>query len=198
MGEGLQCTLSQYLDKLCEMFERACNEYREIYVLGDINIHFLASSCPLKNTILSITSVCNLVQVINQPTRVDTNKTGTVSSTCIDHIYAHTNAAELCLKAISVSIGFSDHNLVGISRKAKVPKAGPNNVYKGSYRGFCCDSYVDEVTKICWSDVSKQRDPDNALNVFTKLLVPVMDKHAPVRRLTVGAVRAPWVDDGLN
>ena len=38
---------------------------------------------------------------------------------------------------------------------------------------------------MCWSDVSKQRDPDTALNVFTERLVPVMDKHATVRRLTV-------------
>ena len=97
----------------------------EIYVLGDLNIFFLASSCPLKMNILNITSVCHLVQVINQPTRVFTNKAGTVSSTCIDYIY--TNAAELCSKAISVSVGFSDHNLVGISRKAKVPKAEPKD-----------------------------------------------------------------------
>ena len=107
------------------MFDRACDEKREIYVLGDLNINFLASSCPLKKKILSMTSACNLVQVINQPTRVFTNKTGTVSSTCIEHIY--TNAAELCSKAISVTIGFSDHNLVGISGKAKVPMAGLKN-----------------------------------------------------------------------
>lgn len=31
--------------------------------------------------------------------------------------------------------------------------------------------------------VSKQRNPDTALSVFTELLVPVMDKHAPVRKL---------------
>ena len=102
-----------------------------------------------------MTSACNLVQVINQPTRVFPNKTGTVSSTCIDHIY--TNAAELCSKAISVTIGFSDHNLVGISRKAKVPKAGPKILHKTSYRGFCRDLYVNDVRKICWSDVSKER-----------------------------------------
>ena len=57
---------------------------------------------------------------------------------------------------------------------------------------------MDDVRKICWSDVSKQRDPDTALSVFTELLVPVMDKHAPVRKLTVRAVRAPWVDDELK
>ena len=42
---------SQYLDNLCEMFDRACDEKREIYVLGDLNINFLASSFPLKKKI---------------------------------------------------------------------------------------------------------------------------------------------------
>ena len=79
----------------------------------------------------------NLVQVISQATRVVTNSTGMKSSTRIDHIF--TNAAEMCLKAVSRSIGCSDHNIVAISRKIKVPKAGPNIVYKRSYNKFCSD-----------------------------------------------------------
>lgn len=187
---------NQYLDDLGEMFERACDENREIYVLGDLNIDFLASKCSLKKKILTIKGACNLVQVINQPTKECINKTGLISSSCIDHIY--TNVAELCSKAVSISIGFSDHNLVGLSRKTKVPKAGPKIVYKRMYKSFDCDSYVEDVGNICWSDVIQQKDPDTALNVFMKLLAPVMDKHAPVRRLTVRAARAPWVDEELK
>ena len=56
------------------------------------------------------------------------------SSTCIDHNF--TNAAEISLKAVSRSIGCSDHNIVAVSRKTKVPKAGPNIVYKRSYNTF--------------------------------------------------------------
>lgn len=67
---------SQYLDDSGEMFERACDENREIYILGDLNIDFLASKCSLKKKILTITGACNLVQVINQPTRECINKTG--------------------------------------------------------------------------------------------------------------------------
>lgn len=187
---------SLYLDRLCDMFERACDENRELYVVGDLNINFLVSNCPLKKKILNTMSVCNLVQVINQPTRVFTNKTGSLSSTCIDHIY--TNAGELCSRAISIPIAFSDHNLVAISRKTKVPKAGPKIVFKRSYRGFCCEAYVSDVRNICWTNVGIQRDPNIALNVFTELLGPVMDKHAPVRRLTVKSLRCPWVDEELK
>lgn len=115
---------SQYLDNSVVHVMKT-----EIYVLGDRNINFLASSCPLT---ITITSVCNLIQVINQSTRVHTNKTGTVSSTCIDHMYI--NAAELYSKA--VSIGFGDHNSVSISRKTKVPKAGSKLYIKDDSYAF--------------------------------------------------------------
>ena len=68
----------------------------EVYFLGDLNIDRLSSGCPLKRKLP--TSACNLVQVINQPTRVVTNNTG-IKSSCFDHIF--TNAAEISLKAVS-------------------------------------------------------------------------------------------------
>ena len=80
---------------------------------------------------------------VNQPTKVFTNTTGTRLSTCIDYIF--TNTVQLCSKAVSVPIGCSDHNIVAISWKAKVPKAGPKIGNKRSYKIFCYDSYVDEI-----------------------------------------------------
>ena len=99
---------SQYLNNMCEMLDSVCDVNREVYFLGDLNIDWFSTSCPHKRKLLTVTSACNLVQVINQPTRVFTNTTGTRSSTCIDHIF--TNTVELCSKAVSVPIGCSDHN----------------------------------------------------------------------------------------
>ena len=31
-----------------------------------------------------------------------------------------------------------------------------------------------------------------------KLLLPIIDKHAPVKKLTVGTVKAPWIDEELK
>jgi hypothetical protein len=139
-------------------------------------------SCPLKKQLQTVTSACNLVQGIVQTTRVVTN-TGMKSSTCIDHIF--TNAAEICLKPVSRSIGCSDHNIIVISWKTKVPKAGPNIVFKKSYNKFCSDSYVVDVKGICWSVVCNEEQPDAALDTFMKLLIPVTNKHAPIKKMTV-------------
>ena len=116
------------------MLDNVCDINRGVYFLDYLNIDWLSSCCPLKRKLQTVTSAGNIDQVISQPTRVVTN------STCIDHIFS--NAAEISLKAVSKSIGCSDHNIVAISRKTKVPKAGPNIVYKRSYNTFCSDSYV--------------------------------------------------------
>jgi hypothetical protein len=58
-------------------------------------IDWLSSSCPLKKKLQTVTSACNLVQVISQPTRVFTNSTRVKSSTCIDHIF--TNSADVVI-----------------------------------------------------------------------------------------------------
>jgi hypothetical protein len=171
-----------YLDNMCEMLDNVCDIDREVYFLGDLNIDWLSSSCPLKKKLQTVTSSCNLVQVISQPTRVVTNSTGMKSSTCIDHIF--TNAAEMCFKAVSKSIGCSDHNIIAISRKTKVPKAGPNIVYKRSNNRFCSGSYVEDVNNICWLTVCNEEQPDAALDTFMKLLIPVTNKHTPIKKMT--------------
>jgi hypothetical protein len=132
---------------MCEMLDNECDINREVSCLGDLNIDWLSSGCLLKRELQTVTSACNLVQFINQPTRVVTNSTGMKSSTCIDHIF--TNAAEICLKAASKSIGCSDDNIVAIPRKTIVPKAGPKIVYKRSYNTFCSNSYVVDIKDIC-------------------------------------------------
>ena len=125
---------------MCEMLDNISDINREVYFLGDLNIDWLSSSCPLKKKRQTVTSACNLEQVVSQPTRIVTNSTGMKSSTCIDQMF--TNASDIFFKSISRSIGRSDHNIIAISRKTKVPKAGPNIMYKRSYNKFCSDSYA--------------------------------------------------------
>ena len=111
---------------------------------------------------LTAKRVCNLIQVINGPTRVFTNSRGVISSTCTDHFYS--NAVGLDSKAVSVPIGFRDHNLVAISRQTPVPKCGPKIVFNRSYKRFW-DSHVDDVKVFLGLMWVKKRNLDTALDV---------------------------------
>ena len=68
--------------------------------------------------------------------------------------------------------------------KTNVPKAGPNIVYKRSYNMYCSDSYAVDVKNICWSVVCNEEQTDAALDTFMKLLIPVTNKHAPIKKMT--------------
>ena len=57
---------------------------------------------------------------------------------------------------------------------------------------------MDDVKNICWSDVISKEHPDAALDEFMKLLLPIIDKHAPVKKQTVRPVTAPWIDEELK
>jgi hypothetical protein len=57
---------------------------------------------------------------------------------------------------------------------------------------------VEEVKNMCWSGVINEEHPDAALDEFRKLLLPINDKHAPVKKLTVRPVQAPWIDEELK
>jgi hypothetical protein len=53
---------------------------------------------------------------------------------------------------------------------------------------------VDDVKNMCWSDVINKEHPAAALDAFMILLLPIIDKHAPVKKLTVRTVKAPWIN----
>ena len=57
-------------------------------------------------------------------------------------------------------------------------------MYKRSYNTFCSDSYVDDVKNICWSVVCNEEQPDAALDTFMKLLIPVTNKHAAIKKMS--------------
>ena len=79
--------------------------------------------------------------------------------------------------------------VVAISRKTKDPKSVPNIVHKRSYNKFCNDSYVVDVNNICWSIVFNEEQTDVALDTFMKLLIPVTNKHAPIKKIIVKTVK---------
>lgn len=124
-------------------------------------------SCPLKNKLLNATNLCGMTQIIHKPTRVCAKQNGSKASTCIDHIF--TNCPELCNKTMSVLIGCRDHNLIICVTNMKVRRPGATIVFMRSYKQFNQDLFVNDVRKICWSDVLKANNPEIALMKFNNL-----------------------------
>lgn len=149
-----------------------------------MNVDWFAN-CSLRRSLCDVTTVCNLSQIVNQPTRIHFNRDGSYSSTCIDHFFFFfTNAPEKCSKAISVSAGISDHNLIATTWKAKVPKTGPTIIYRRLYQRFSEDNFVEDIQKVNWDLVLECNDIESALSIFVKIFSNICDKHAPLKKYT--------------
>ena len=161
-----------------------------------MNIDWLATRCPMKKKMMSLINACNISQMISRPTRVVTNRLGHTSKTCIDHIY--TNAPERCSNPISLPVGYSDHNLIAITTKTKIPKCKVKITHKRLYKKFIPDRFVEEVQNAIWSEVYATSDPEASLSIFMNILMGIVDKHAPLRKCTSKSKPAPWLNESLR
>lgn len=161
-----------------------------------MNIAWFANQCPMKQKIVSLIAACNLSQMISQPTRVFTNSAGHTSATCIDHIY--TNIPECCTKPVSRSVGFSDHNIIAITRKTKIPKCKVNIVHKRMFKKCIPESFLADVGGIAWTDVYAAEEPEAALNIFMERFMKIVDRHAPMRKCILKGRPAPWLNESIK
>lgn len=110
------------------MLDRVCELNMEVVFTGDLNIDWLLPNDTLKHQLVTVTDACCLEQMVTQPTIICTNNKGINTTSCIHHIFL--SEEDFYTKAVSVPIGCTDHNVVAIARKSKVPKATPRVVYK--------------------------------------------------------------------
>jgi len=178
------------------MIDNVCDSLNEVYIMGDLNIDWKSLQCSSRNKLYSVTEARGLEQLVTDPTRICCRSDGSITSTLIDHMF--TNAGDICSKAISFPVACSDHNLIVVVRKTKVPKGGQRIIVKRSYKQFIEDDFIQDVHSICWDEVLLSDNPDDACNAFNKLFLEVSDKHAPLKKRTVREVKAGWIDNELK
>ena len=71
-------------------------------------------------------------------------------------------------------------------------------ILRRPYKNFILDKFLSDVKSVSWAEVYKQRHPDEASEIFMKLLMPVVEEHAPLKKSTVRTTKAPWMDEELK
>ncbi|KAI8496673.1 Ganglioside-induced differentiation-associated protein 2 [Branchiostoma belcheri] len=186
----------QYLSGILASIDKATDTDTEVFVLGDINIDWADASCPTRKHLVQAAERCNLVQIVKGPSRVGTNKNNQQTATCID--LAFVNCKDRCTPARFVPVGYSDHNIIYLTRKAKVPKSQVRVVFKRIYGKFSLEEFQTDIAEAPWHLVYNEADVNDALHVFTTMFNNVADHHAPVKTRTLRSNPAAWLDDELR
>ena len=154
---------SEFLKLFDCILNVAFNTTYSVVIGGDFNINFLTPSFNL-SVLLDLISMFNMTCTIDTPTRVTRH-----SSTCIDNFI-------VCLKGAFnvavVNLSLSDH----YAQFLNVQTSDLKNTVKKSFittRNFCptnVSTFLLMLEQEDWSDVYLETCPDNAWNVFFRVL----------------------------
>jgi hypothetical protein len=153
---------------------------KDIYILGDLNCNVLNSSDGGAKALLDFCSLFNLKQLIDQPTR-----TTELSTTLIDVVLV-TNKS--MVKSVGVTpVGISDHDLVHITLNFKKSRPKPIYISYRSFKHYDANEFARDISEVPWSVIDGFSDTEDKLEAFHLRFDPILDKHAPIKRVKLRA-----------
>ena len=179
-----------WFQNFADMMDKIKITNHEIILLGDFNIN-LFNSHPYWESILDI---YNLKQQIHNPTRVCDS-----TSTLIDHIY--TNSESKISNANVSPSGVSDHFPILCTFLLKVPKPFNNShvtIETRSFKHFDLNAFLNDLSTINFTPVYYEHNPNQTLDLFYDLFLPLLDKHAPIKKRRVKQrIRPGWLTNEI-
>ena len=129
----------------------------------------------------STLALFGLAQLITSPTR-----TTPTSTSLIDHIYTNNPSAVVTTDVSDISI--SDRNPISCTRSIKLPKPEPKGHTQMSFRffkHFNQNAFFADLICTPFDNAHQHTDPNEALAVWYKLFMDVVNRHAPIRHKRV-------------
>ena len=158
----------------------------DINILGDLNINLMCRDDIKSKHLMKFVKKMKMSQQITEPTRVTDR-----SATLIDHMI--TNREELYNTCGVIEVGISDHALVFAVRKKAKNKGPVKYIWTRSYRQYDRHAYYREVKAIDWSMVLECTTVQEALDLFYRKLLAVIERHAPYKYIKCRDNNVKWI-----
>jgi exonuclease III len=181
-----------WYDDFVRMMDVVTNRHPKanFIIMGDFNIDFLKPQPSWKSTV----SLHGLTQLVSQPTRITPT-----SSTLLDHIYVNNTDRISNIQVSDVSI--SDHCPILCSWSCKIPKPAKSDHTTIQYRcfkRFDKNVFLADLSCTNFANIHNCINPNDALNMFYDMFMPIVDRHAPLRRKRVKHQTVPgWMNADL-
>lgn len=166
-----------WYDNFLNTVDKAGIHENDVLLLGDFNLDLFKTHSAWDCTITSV----GLEQLVDQATRTNHR-----SSTLIDHIYSNRPQTVTGVKVEDLSI--SDHSPIVCSWVFKSPikiKCGHTSISYRSFKRFDSTSFLADLHNTPFHCVYNETDPNQALELWLSLFIPILNKHAPIRRKRV-------------
>lgn len=188
---GSRPATNAFFDDFISLFTSLLSYSCQIFICGDINIHFEKPNDNLTTQCLNILETFGFVQLIDGPTHVSGGCLDLVitrSDPLVENIYIHPPAQ------------VSDHSFISFTACNYVTLACPCVRTIRCWRNFSIDAFTRDLVNspLCWDDLEfDQKDPSVLVTLYNDILSGLVDLHAPLKTIKVAARNnfAPWFDE---
>ena len=160
-------------------------------LVGDTNCDLLSQPLTsMSKRYNELNDMYSFVQVNKtEPTRI-TN----VTSTLVDHII--TNCPDNVKKHGVLHNGMSDHSISYLIWYSKTSASPRLNSFR-SCKNLDAEKFRDDIQNQAWSELTDCETVDEAVEVWQKLLLNVVNKHMPMRTKRVRDRDSPWMTSDI-
>lgn len=180
-----------WFDDFVHMMDIVNSSNRNILLLGDFNFDLFKPQPAWQST----ATLFGLKQLVNKATGVTPT-----SATLLDHIYTNNKPLVTDISVPEKSI--SDHFPIictWLHKPLKVQNKGHTTTYYRSFKHFDKCLFFHDLSVAKFNEVLNFPDPIQALDAFYNALMPVIDKHAPLRRKRVKSLNLPgWLTPEIS
>ena len=181
----------EWQENFVQMMDTITPSNRNILLQGDFNVNLLEPHPSWQSTL----TLFGLKQIVTKPTRISLTTTS-----LLDHIY--TNNTSLFTNVEVPEKSISDHFPTICTWKTKPPKPpkkGHMTIAYRAFKNFQKEAFFQDLNSVPFSNIFNISDPNEALDDFYKTILPVINKHAPLRKKRVkSAVLPGWLTPEIS
>lgn len=189
--------LSKFKDYVDQTTETIDKQNKLCMIMGDFNIDLLKvnTHADSENFINSLGSSFLLPQIL-QPTRITDH-----SATLIDNIFFNGSIEHLSISG-NIVYPLTDHlpNFLIFNKFSTLPSN--INLFKRDYTNFNETALIEEVSAVNWQLVFNYNpDPTNMFDIFYKKISEIIDKHAPMKKISKRELKIkskPWITPAIK
>jgi len=184
---------NEYFDKFEMFIQQIDSVYKEIYILGDINVNLLSKPLDTNGTRLcNILNNYQLTQMIDQPTRV------TATSRTLIDLFITSDKNKIASCGV-YPLTISDHYLIYATRKSiKLGKGEPKVIQTRNLKNFSEDKFIGNIQNATWPVTENFLSVEEAWTAWKNVFTEILEKHAPTRRFRIRSKQSPWINNNLK
>ncbi len=188
--------ISHFTEYLQRTLSSPSVENKHVFILGDFNINLLNyDSHSATNDFVSLLLSHHYLPYITHPTRVSDH-----SSTIIDNIFS--NICDLDTKSGNILTQIADHFPQFLTVKKVVSSNKTMSYYHHDYSKFDQERFLEDFNNLNFDYLNdNQSDINSKFNRFLAILEGIVEKHAPLKKLTKKDIKLqnkPWINSKIR